>query len=222
MQRLLEHIVLQLDPGLYQKDPFSSPIGKLILKEGVKQIAHDGLDVFTFKKLATALNSTETTIYRYFTNKHQMIMYLSSWYWSLLEWRIVFATANINDPKTRLQKAIHVLTSRLEADANSLFVDEQLLQDIVNAESYKGYEIHWAKPNDKKGYYLALNSLIDRLAQIIHEADKTNKHPRALALTFVETTQRQSFYAKHLHELTDVGKSQKSLEAFLLSLIQLK
>lgn len=222
MQRLLEHIVLQLDAGLYQKDPFSSPIGKLILKEGVKQIAHDGLDAFTFKKLATALNSTETTIYRYFTNKHQMIMYLSSWYWSLLEWRIVFATANITDPKTRLQKATHVLTSRLEADANALFVDEQLLQDIVNAESYKGFEIHWEKSSDKKGYYLALNSLIDRLAQIIHQADKNNKHPRALALTFVETTQRQSFYTKHLHELTDLGKTQKSLEAFLLSLIHIK
>lgn len=222
MQRLLEHIVLQLNQQLYIKDPSSSTIGREIIKESVKLIAAEGLESFTFKKLAHALGSTETTIYRYFKNKHQLMMYLASWYWSIVEWKIVFATANIKDGKLELEKMAEVLTSTFTKDNSTSFVDEVLLQEIVCQESVKLFDKNIEKLTERKGYYSAYNALVERIAGIIHRADKSYKFPKALASTMLESAQRQFYFTKHLHALTDVNKSHKAMMHFILSLTPLK
>ena len=69
---------------LYVKDPTSSTIGKLILEHGLILLSEIGLEEFTFKKLAVKISSTESTIYRYFENKHQFLSYLFNFYFLCL------------------------------------------------------------------------------------------------------------------------------------------
>lgn len=219
MQKILEHYTVSLDKALYAKDPVSSDIGKDILRESVKILAREGLEAFTFKKLATAMSSTETTVYRYFNNKHQLVMYLSSWYWTQLEWKIVFATANIPDPKEQLLRVVEVLSEKAHHDPRSSIVNEELVQKIVTRDAFKVFEISWESDAQKKGYYKAFQDLNDRIADIIHRCDKTYKFSRALATTLVETAQRQMCFRNDLPHLTDVGKSEKQTQEFLNSLV---
>ena len=47
-----------------------------------------GFESFTFKKLAAKIESTEASVYRYFENKHKLLIYLVSWYWNWVEYRL--------------------------------------------------------------------------------------------------------------------------------------
>ena len=70
---------IKLNEKLYLRDPEGTEIGKQIIRQGVKMISEIGYEQFTFKKLATEINSTEATVYRYFENKHKMLIYLLDW-----------------------------------------------------------------------------------------------------------------------------------------------
>ncbi len=95
--------------GIFLKDPERSELGKKILKEGVSLIDKIGFEAFTFKKLGERIQSNESSIYRYFENKHKLLLYISSWYWSWIEFRLIFEIANLEDPNHRLTKAIFCL-----------------------------------------------------------------------------------------------------------------
>ena len=66
MQKLLSHVAIKIDAQLYVKDPLTSAVGQEIIRHSVAIIDADGLEAFTFKKLAIALGSTESTIYSAF------------------------------------------------------------------------------------------------------------------------------------------------------------
>lgn len=219
MQRILEHYTVQLDKTLFVKDPSTSEVGKEIVRKSVKLLAKEGIENFNFKKLSQAIASTETTIYRYFTNKHQLVMYLSSWYWVKLESRIVFATANIPDPKEQLQKTIKELCFRIPKSAESNQLDEQLLQELVFNDSWKAFDSNLPTACNPKSYYVAYEDLCDRIAVILHACDKSYKTPKALASALIDTSHRQMFFQKHLSHISDIGKTNKSIENLLLSMV---
>ena len=73
---MIQNIQIQLNEHLYLKDPMQSELGKAMLQKSVELIYEIGFEEFTFKKLSTAIPTTEATIYRYFENKHQFLMYL--------------------------------------------------------------------------------------------------------------------------------------------------
>jgi len=54
-------------------------------------------EFFTFKKLAEEINSTEASIYRYFENKHLLLLFLMNWY--CVSYFIKINTINVDDPK---------------------------------------------------------------------------------------------------------------------------
>ena len=64
MEGLQIHITI--NPELYTKDPESSDLGKRIIASSIEMINELGFESFTFKKLGTAINSNESSIYRYF------------------------------------------------------------------------------------------------------------------------------------------------------------
>jgi AcrR family transcriptional regulator len=70
--------------GLCLRDPKETTLGQSILKYSIILIDELGFEHFTFKKLATKINSTEASIYRYFENKHLLLVYLSNWYWEYM------------------------------------------------------------------------------------------------------------------------------------------
>ena len=95
-------INLKISPELYTKDPNSSTLGRNIVSQGIIMINDLGFESFTFKKLGQEIGSNESSIYRYFESKHMLLLYLLSWYWSWVEYNLVFSTTNIKSPKIKL------------------------------------------------------------------------------------------------------------------------
>jgi AcrR family transcriptional regulator len=215
MKQLFAHLTVKLDPSLYLKDPESSEIGKEIVRVSVEMLSEGGLESFTFRKLAVELSSTESTIYRYFHNKQQLMMYLASWYWSVLEWRLAFATANLDDPGKQLERSLETLSARVTDLKETTHVNEILLHKIVVSESFKAFVMKGMEKKERIGYFSAYASLIDRLSGTISRARKNYPYPRALAGTLIETAHYQSFLLQSLPELTDIGKTPKNLYAHL-------
>ena len=75
-------IQIQLNDNLYLRDPQETELGRNIVNNSIELIDEIGFEKFTFKKLATKIESTEASIYRYFENKHRLLIYLIAWYWN--------------------------------------------------------------------------------------------------------------------------------------------
>ena len=69
-------IQIQLNSNLYIRDPQETKLGKKIIEFSIILIEELGFEKFTFKKLAIKIESTEASIYRYFQNKHKLLIYL--------------------------------------------------------------------------------------------------------------------------------------------------
>ena len=83
-------IKISVNVGLYLKEPQNSTLGKKILKNSIILIDKNGFEAFTFTKLAEEIHSTEDSIYRYFKNKHILLLYLFNWYWEWVNYLIIF------------------------------------------------------------------------------------------------------------------------------------
>jgi AcrR family transcriptional regulator len=93
-----------MNEALFLRNPESSELGKKIIKHSIELIDKSGFESFTFKKLAEEIQSTEAGIYRYFENKHKILLYLTAWYWAWLEFQISYQTNNMIDPNMQLEK----------------------------------------------------------------------------------------------------------------------
>ena len=131
MQNILSNIIISVNEKLYVKNPETSELGKKIIKNSIVLIDEIGFENFTFKKLGERINSNESSIYRYFESKHKMMLYLSSWYWGWIEYKLAFATTNINNPMERLKRGIAVVTEKIDDDAATLHVNESILNKII-------------------------------------------------------------------------------------------
>ena len=110
-------INLKINPCLYSRDPLQTDLGKKIIAASVDLIDEIGLEPFTFKKLATAIGSTEASIYRYFDNKHQLFVYLLNWFWEWMAIRIDLNILNLSDPATPFRHwTISLITPFLSLD----------------------------------------------------------------------------------------------------------
>jgi AcrR family transcriptional regulator len=172
-----------------------------------------GFEQFTFKKLAAEIGSTEASIYRYFENKHKLLVYLVSWYWAWVDFTVTFQTHNIQYPRERLSRALEVLTKAgLDDDPNVAYIDERILHRIVVAESSKVYYTKEVDAENKEGYFLEFKRLCHRLAQMVLEINPAYPYPHTLLSTVMEAAHQQVYYAQHLPSLTEIKNSQNSEE----------
>ena len=134
-------IKINVNDKIYLRDPEQTQLGKKIISKSIYLIDELGFEDFTFKKLANKINSTEASIYRYFENKHNLLVYLLVWYWSWLEYQIDYQTNNIEDAEKQLKIAIRVIAESLSSRNESHFphIDEAALHRIVVSESSKTY-----------------------------------------------------------------------------------
>lgn len=219
MKRLLTNIRISVDETLYLKDPESSAKGQEIVRHGIALIDALGLEAFTFRKLAERIGTTEATIYRYFESKHMLLSYLISWYWSWLEYRLVFATTNIASPQERLRIAIRILSGKVERDMDFAHIDEVTLQRIVVAESAKAYLTKEVDANNKEGFFLSYKRLCKRVADMVQEINPAYAYPASLVSTLAETAHYQVFFSQHLPSLTNIRENNEGqLEDFLTHL----
>ena len=86
-------IEIKISPneGLYLKEPQDSKLGINIIKYSILMIDEYGFESFTFKKLAKEINSTEASIYRYFENKHLLLLFLVNWYWEWVSYLVLIS-----------------------------------------------------------------------------------------------------------------------------------
>ena len=120
MNQALNHISISINSELYLKDPHTSTLGISMLGGAIVLIDKLGFELFTFKKLANEINTTEASIYRYFENKHKLLVYLTAWYWAWLEFQISFHTNNMNEPVEKLKRVIKLLATTVEDDEKTI------------------------------------------------------------------------------------------------------
>lgn len=110
MHQLAGKISIAVSNNLYLKDPETSDLGRRIVAGSIDLLEELGFENFTFRKLSLRVGTTEASVYRYFENKHKLLVYLVMWYWGWMEYRMAFALANIDSPEDRLRRAIKLLT----------------------------------------------------------------------------------------------------------------
>ena len=212
---------IKLNEKLYLRDPEGTEIGKQIIRQGVKMISEIGYEQFTFKKLATEINSTEATVYRYFENKHKMLIYLLDWYWSFIEFQVIFQLNNITDPAKKIKKLIDILVWEDNDKTTFTELDQNALYYIAIAEGSKTYLSKDVDENNKEFLYKPFKDLCARVASLFSEYNPKYKYPASLASTLVETSHLQYYFMHHLPRLCDFAKKKnpKDLEAYLEHLV---
>jgi len=215
----LTNIEICVNSSIYLKDPASSELGKKIIQGSINLIYEIGFEAFTFRKLAKAISSTEASVYRYFENKHKLLVYLTAWYWSWLEYKLAFAIANVDDPVFRLEKAILTITKQVEEDGNFAHINETKLHQIVIAESSKAYLIKEVDKENKVGSFSTYKQLVDRISSIIKEIKPNYKYPHMLVSTVIEGMHHQRYFAEHIPGLTNSVAGEDAITNFYQNMV---
>ena len=215
MDTILSHLKIQVNEKIYVKDPETSPLGKKIVEQSILLIDEIGFDNFTFKKLGEKIGSNESSIYRYFENKHKLLVYLSSWYWSWMEYKLVFATTNILDPTEKLNKAITIVTEKVTNDTSTEHINEAILNKIIIAEFTKTVQTKEVDQENKEGFFLIYKRVINRIVGIVKEVNPEYPFAKSLVSTIVEGSLHQHFLTEHLKTITDCNESVSTTEFYL-------
>lgn len=212
---------IKMNEALFLRNPESSELGKNILKHSIQLIDRTGFELFTFKKLAEEIGTTEAGIYRYFENKHKLLVYLTAWYWGWLEFQIIFQTNNIKDPIIKLKKVIKLLAQAVKDDEQTSHINEHSLHKIIISEGSKAYLTKHVGEDNKQQFFKPYKDLCAAVGQIVSECNPTYKYPKSLASTIIEMAHFQNFFMHHLPSLTDFGKEKKESEiiSFLNDLV---
>ena len=210
-----------MNEALFLRNPENSELGKNILKHSVQLIGKTGFESFTFKKLAEDIGTTEAGIYRYFENKHKLLVYLTAWYWAWLEFQISFHTNNMNEPVEKLKRVIKLLATTVEDDEKTSYIDESLLYQIIIAEGSKAYLTKQVGEDNKQQFFKPYKDLCAVVGAIILACCPTYNYPKSLASTIIEMAHFQNFFMNNLPSLTDFGESKEESEiiAFLNDLV---
>ncbi|MDG1571744.1 TetR/AcrR family transcriptional regulator [Robiginitalea sp. M366] len=218
MERLIRNLKITINPKVYVKDPESSDLGKRLVEQGIALIDQQGFEHFTFKKLGDLVGSNESSVYRYFENKHKFLLYLSCWYWGWMEYRLVLNTLGASDPEDRLNKALEILTQPVELDMAFAHVDEVALNRIMVNEHAKPFLTKAVDRENKEGYFEPYKRLVERFAEMIGEVNGDYPFARSLASTVLEGSLHQHFLENHLPSLTNC-KQPGSITHFFRGLV---
>lgn len=219
MQELLNQFQIRIHDRIFIKDPDSSELGRNLVRKSVDMIDEMGLESFTFKKLARELGTTESAIYRYFENKHKLLIYLLSWFWAWLEYKLVFSTVNIEPVEERIRITLDTLSYPVdERDRQDLF-DLHKLHAIAVAEAPKVYLTREVDRENREGMFMAYMRLTNRLSRMLLELNPRYSFPDSLASLILESIYQQRFFSEHFPNLSNIGGDRDRFRQFFLSLI---
>ncbi len=203
---------MSIPKGLSLRDPLQSKLGKSIITHSIILIDEIGFESFTFKKLALKMKSNETSLYRYFENKHFILLYLVVWYWNWVIYLIDYNTKNITDSNKKLNIIIDNFVDATKENPSIDFVNEKLLHRIIIAESTKAYHTKNIDEENKQGFYKSYKSLIQKVADVILDINPEFPYPHSLANNLFEMANNEIFFAEHLPRLTDMEVSNENYE----------
>lgn len=204
---MLLEVRIKMNNKLFLRNPEESILGKKIVKKGLSLINKLGFEDFTFKKLAIDVNTTEASIYRYFENKHKFLVYLITWYWSFLEYKVMISLNNINNSELKLKMIIKLITEEpADESANTDFISEFESYKLVVWEGSKSYLTRNVSKDNKDHLFKPYKDLCKLFAQIIKEFNPKYKFPHSLASSILEMAHSQKFFKQNLPALTDFPK----------------
>ena len=212
-------IQILVSPELYLKNPDSSELGRKIVSSSIELINELGFEAFTFKKLGKIIGSPESSIYRYFESKHTLLVYLTYWYWSWIEYRLVFATNNLNSPGLKLTEAVKILTQTITVDESFSYINEELLDRIVITEAVKTYHVKDVDKENEKGYFKAYKQVVKRVGNMVLELNPEFEFPHMLISTVIEGAHHQRYFAEHLPSLTDNNQGKNNISDFYTRMV---
>ena len=208
-------VQIKMNEALFLRNPEGTELGRNIIRHSIELIYKSGFEVFTFKKLAEDIGTTEAGVYRYFENKHKLLLYLTAWYWGWLQFQIGFQTNNITDPVVKLKKVIKLLSQAVEDDALTGHVSESLLHQIIILEGSKAYLTRQVNEDNKQQFFKPYKDLCALIGDIILACNPEYKYPKTLASTIIEIAHFQNFFMNHLPSLTDFSKAKEESEISL-------
>ncbi|QHL89375.1 TetR family transcriptional regulator [Nibribacter ruber] len=211
-------INVTLNDKLFIRDPQLTELGRGLVRESIKLIDALGFEHFTFKKLAQSLSSTEASVYRYFENKHKLLLYLVSWYWNWLDYKLNYHTHNVTSARKRLEIFIEILAEGQSPDALAPPLDVTALSRVVILEASKAYLTKEVDSDNKDGLFQDYKAICHKMAQVVLEINPAYPFSHALISTLFEATRKHIFFAQHLPSLTEVRlqkEEEKSLVYFL-------
>jgi AcrR family transcriptional regulator len=215
MDSIFSNLKIQVNEKIYVKDPETSSLGKKIIQESIVLIDEIGFEVFTFKKLGERIGSNESSIYRYFESKHKLLLYLSSWYWGWIEYRLAFSTSNIVDPIEKLKRAITIVTEKIEDDSTTLHINESILNKIIIAEFTKTLLTKEVDEENKEGFFLVYKRVINRIIDVIKEVNQEYGYAKSLASSIVEGSLHQHFLKDHLKTITNCNENNSPTQFYI-------
>lgn len=214
MDKLLENINITVNPELYLKNPESSDLGKNIVGHGILLIDEIGFEKFTFKKLGAKIKSNESSIYRYFENKHKFLVYITNWYWGWKEFQLTISTYGISNPHEKLLKAIEVITHPVVEDLRFGHINEVALNHIIINESSKSYLTKEVDSENKEGYFAIYKRLVNRISDMINEVAPEYQFPLSLASMILDGALHQHFLRDHIASITNCNKTTTASDYF--------
>ncbi|QTD38004.1 TetR/AcrR family transcriptional regulator [Polaribacter batillariae] len=215
MKDLLSVLKISVPDKMYIKDPETSDLGKRIIEHSILLINEIGFESFTFKKLGTKIGSNESSIYRYFESKHKLLLYLSSWYWAWLEYKLVLGTFSISNAEEKLEKAIITVTETIIDDSKYSHISEPILYKIIVNESSKSFLTKEVDSKNKEGYFEIYKRLISRLNEIILEVKPDYNFGLSLASTILEGGLHQHFLQEHFPSITNCKNNNTPTQFFV-------
>ncbi len=206
---------IKMNENLFLRNPELTELGRNIVKHGIQLISQNGFEAFTFKKLAEVIGTTEAGVYRYFENKHLLLLYIIAWYWGWLEYHIGFQTNNVTDPVVKLKKVIKLLATAVVDDSTTNYIDESLLHQIIISEGSKAYLTKQVGEDNKHQFFKPYKDLCAVIGDVILACSPKYKYPRSLATTIIEMAHFQNFFMNNLPSLTDFGKNKAESDIVL-------
>lgn len=205
-QQMSLKLRFELPKKLFLKDPQDTEYGRRLLKNAVVLIDELGFESFTFRKLGERMSSSEVSIYRYFENKHLLLVYFNCWYWEWVTYLMDQRVLNLDDASEKLRKAIHCMIYASSESDLCDYINERVLFRIIMNESSKTYHISGVDEENKYGFFTSYKDLVGKLAGIIKEINPKFKYANSLGSTLYEMINSQLFYVEHLPKLTSLSK----------------
>ena len=207
--------------SLFLRDPDGTEMGKSIVRKSIKLISYIGYEQFTFKKLALEIPTTEATVYRYFENKHKLLIYLIDYYWAFIRYQVLFNINNLKSPEDKIRTIIDLLVWEDNSTMYSAEIDQKALYYIAITDGSKTFLSKEVDNLNKNQVFVPYKELCELIASVFREYNPDYKFANSLASTLVETSHFQYFFMHHLPRLCDFADSKdpKVLEVFLENLV---
>ena len=199
-------ISIKVSSETYLRDPLETELGRNIIKHGIDLMSDTGFQCFNFKQLAHSMKSTEASVYRYFENKHMLLVYMTSWYWEYLDYLLLINTKNVSDPVEKLNIAIRTIVegASSEADNTVEYIDLKKLHRIIVEQSTKVTHSKKIMACEKNGLFANFENLNSHISSIVLACDPNCKYPAALATNIIKMAIDHTYYAEHLCALTEI------------------